>query len=123
MADEFGETPQAEEAQEQAQEAVETIKEEVDKRDDAILEELRNIHNAINAQTEHHIRHLEAHTLTKEAPVQQVAEEAGQGEESEESESEQEPVSLQIDEPSDMVKDDKKPEEKKKRKKAHGRKR
>lgn len=120
MADEFGETPQAEEANEQAQEAIEDIKEEVDKRDDAILEELRAIHGAINAQTEHHIRHLEQHALTKEAPVQQVAEEPLK---EEESETTQEPVSLQIDEPQDMVKDDKKPEEKKKRKKAHGRKR
>ena len=121
MADELVETPQAEEANEQAQEAVETIKEEVDKRDDAILDELKNIHQAIMAQTEHHIRHLEQHTLTSQAPVQQVAEEPLK---EEESETEQEPVALQIDEPSDMVnKDEKKDEQAKKRRKAHGRKR
>jgi hypothetical protein len=94
--------------------AVEDVKEEVDKRDDAILEELRNIHNAINAQTEHHIRHLENHTVATQAPVQETATEVA------DETLPDEPVSLQIETPKDMQQDKK---EEKKRRKAHGRKR
>lgn len=107
------ETPQAEEAQTQTSEIAEDVKEEVDKRDDRILEELRNIHNAINAQTEHHIRHLESHTLTNEAPVQETASETA------EKALPDEPVSLEINEPQDMQKEEK---EEKKHKKRFGKK-
>lgn len=101
-------TPQAQEAATQASEIAEDVKQEVDKRDDRILEELRAIHGAINAQTEHHIKHLENHTLTSEAPVQEVAHETT------EKTMPEEPMSLEIQEPKDMPQEKK--EEKKRRK-------
>lgn len=122
MADEItGEsiTPQQEVAQEQAEEAIEDVKEEVDKRDDAILSELRNIHQSLLQHNEHMVRHLENHTTASASPVQEVAHTAS--EDAVHPEEHTEPVKLSIDEPKDMQTKEKKAE--KTRKKAHGRRR
>lgn len=111
MADELEAVPAAtsEEANNETEQVVEDVKEEVEKRDDAILEELRGIHNEIKAQTEHHIKHLESHTLASQAPVQEAA--TNVSEQAQEATNESlpsEPVSLEINEPHDMPKEEQK---------------
>lgn len=93
--------PVQEQAETQAASAVEDVKTEIDKRDDAIIAELRAIHDAINQQTEHHIRHLEAHTLSSQAPVQAAASTVAE-------KLPDDPVSLEISEPQDMPKEESK---------------
>ncbi len=111
--DNISETPATTtvEANQETEKAVADIKEDVDKREDAILQELRAIHTAINEQTGHHIRHLESHA-TMAAPVTPPTVEPAGATESENVPDE--PVSLSIDEPKDLPKE--KPEHKKSRK-------
>lgn len=96
----IAETPETttEQAPQETEKAVEDIKEEVDKRDDAILVELRGLREDIRAQTEHHIRHLESHSMaiTPAAPPTNEPEKENLPDE---------PVSLSIDEPKDLPKE------------------
>lgn len=110
MADELENVTSPNPEVKQAEEIVEEVKQEVDKRDDLILEELRKLNSNFESHNEHFIRHLENHTVTAQAPVQEVASEAT---EPVKESLPEEPVSLSIEEPKDMPKE----EEKKRRRK------
>lgn len=100
--------PPVEQANEKIEEAAEKLEEEGDKRDEKILASLDKIHEQLVRMHEHQVTR---ESVLKEAS--QPAENIMETEEHKEEESEPEAVSLNIEEPHDMPK-----EESKKRRKA-----
>lgn len=108
-------TEKADVATEQAEKAVEDVKAETDKRDSDILAELRAIRLSIDAQTDHHIKHLESHAATpplQAMPASELASETANQAETKTGEA----VNMTIDKPVDMAVDSEKKEDRKARK-------
>lgn len=111
------ETPS--QVEEKINELSEEIKEETDKRDSEILTLLRDIHTELVRSNEHHVEHLIEHSTSQNSPAMEQSQELANDVVPEEKTT-GEAVDLEINEPHDMIKEEKKPN---KRKKAFKRKR